>query len=915
MKKKILIPLLFASLFSLSACTGNNNKPDTPVDPSGEVDVLVESITLNETAVTLRIGETFQINATVLPDNATKKGVTYTSSVDGIIGISDSGLVTALREGTTVVIVSATDTSNKSAYLSVTVSNGGSQISLSRIEISGYTTTYEVGDTFRFDGTVKAYYSDGTNKTVQPTSVSSPDMSTTGTKEVTVSYTENGVTKSKSYTITVNEKHVDPPVPEGRFGELVTAIKTGHNYTMHVESYLEGYHTEEDTYIDEFVNINDKAFYANYYSGKRGYIYQKNQGFVLFTQMANGDIVPEYFYSTNPNVGISSLVDYVGENIFLAEYTKGVDGNYHCENDDVITVVSNLSGYLESSWFVAGEEVMIEVGQNSLTVNFEFSTWYIDEGVGKMTPGYCTIVIDSIGTSTNPYVEAYIENPSTKYETPTAWTAGQNFIFQQYFGELTMPFLPNASYSMDLDIDKDYEGWHVYLTDYGCGNQIDAYAALIAEYGFSKVEGEGYKYQLVFNDDEVQKTKTYIVEMAYLAPNEDYYGRKVSLFYPNGAFQAKFTYKSVAYAVDTVDKFNAYIERLDLGKYVPLLPFGDEVTKITKFEDVTEKNNQELGDYYLFYTTPYMNVYMDYESAVRNVEAYGELLTEWGYDNKITSSGGIALPNTYENTTWNDDASYYSHVKLTNMDFFTESNYPGYIQIQYKIFIPDHPKGDTPDALLTSIEISDYSTDYTVGDTFSFDGVVTAHYDDGSSKVVTPTSVTEPDMSQPGSKTIYVNYTERGRNEQVTYTITISDPEVTPHPFGEFGGDYVLTVPKGSGTYYNEYRLRFYDNGTGTYTRTETFNPEYTSEPVVIQGIARFTYTCNETTGKISITLTGWEKGDNSSFTVKYRLFVDSTIGNGNNTGAWTSETDSIEISLVDASGNLYSHTFNKVVA
>jgi hypothetical protein len=77
---------------------------------------------------------------------------------------------------------------------------------LESISVSGQKTVFTVGDTFVFDGKVTASYSDGTTKTVSPTSVSEPDMTTAGTKEVTVSYTESAVTKTAKYDITVNEK-------------------------------------------------------------------------------------------------------------------------------------------------------------------------------------------------------------------------------------------------------------------------------------------------------------------------------------------------------------------------------------------------------------------------------------------------------------------------------------------------------------------------------------------------------------------------------------------------------------------------------------------------------------------------------------------------------------------------------------
>jgi hypothetical protein len=76
---------------------------------------------------------------------------------------------------------------------------------LSSITLSGQTTNYTVGgDTFSFTGTVTAIYSNGATKTVTPTQVSTPDMTTAGDKEVTVTYTEEGVTATAKYTITVS---------------------------------------------------------------------------------------------------------------------------------------------------------------------------------------------------------------------------------------------------------------------------------------------------------------------------------------------------------------------------------------------------------------------------------------------------------------------------------------------------------------------------------------------------------------------------------------------------------------------------------------------------------------------------------------------------------------------------------------
>ncbi len=76
---------------------------------------------------------------------------------------------------------------------------------LSSIAVSGQTTNFTQGDTFVFDGTVTATYTDGSTADVTSSATCSGyNLSNTGTQTVTVSYTENGVTKTTSYTITVS---------------------------------------------------------------------------------------------------------------------------------------------------------------------------------------------------------------------------------------------------------------------------------------------------------------------------------------------------------------------------------------------------------------------------------------------------------------------------------------------------------------------------------------------------------------------------------------------------------------------------------------------------------------------------------------------------------------------------------------
>lgn len=78
---------------------------------------------------------------------------------------------------------------------------------LDHISLSNQTTTYYVGDTFTFDGICTAYWVGETigtiSSTVTPTTVSEPDMTTSGTKQITVTYTDSFGSASANYNIVV----------------------------------------------------------------------------------------------------------------------------------------------------------------------------------------------------------------------------------------------------------------------------------------------------------------------------------------------------------------------------------------------------------------------------------------------------------------------------------------------------------------------------------------------------------------------------------------------------------------------------------------------------------------------------------------------------------------------------------------
>lgn len=100
-----------------ASCGGKSASCEVTVDP-----IPVESVTLNKTEMSLKEGESETLTATVKPDNATDKTVTWSTSDASIAIVDANGKVTAIKEGTATITAKVGD---KSATCKVTVEQRG----------------------------------------------------------------------------------------------------------------------------------------------------------------------------------------------------------------------------------------------------------------------------------------------------------------------------------------------------------------------------------------------------------------------------------------------------------------------------------------------------------------------------------------------------------------------------------------------------------------------------------------------------------------------------------------------------------------------------------------------------------------------------------------------------------------------
>ena len=171
----------------------NSNYTVYPV----ESNKTLTSITLSNKTTSFEVGDSF-IKPTVTAhfDDDSTSDVTDSATFSGY-NMNSVGNYTVTASYTKGDVT-------KTATYSISVT--ASTKTLSSIAVSGQNTSFVVGDTFSFGGTVTATYSNSTQADVTESSTfTGYDLSQTGNQTVIVSYTFQGSTKTTTYTISVAE--------------------------------------------------------------------------------------------------------------------------------------------------------------------------------------------------------------------------------------------------------------------------------------------------------------------------------------------------------------------------------------------------------------------------------------------------------------------------------------------------------------------------------------------------------------------------------------------------------------------------------------------------------------------------------------------------------------------------------------
>ena len=140
--------------FGLVACNdgGTNDDGSNGTENNQPQTVAVESVTLNKTQLTLDVGGEETLTATVTPDNATDKTVTWSSDNTAVATV-ENGKITAVAAGTAMITATAGDKSatctvtvNAPVTVDYTVTAEEWEAALSKDAFTNFTATVKLGD-------------------------------------------------------------------------------------------------------------------------------------------------------------------------------------------------------------------------------------------------------------------------------------------------------------------------------------------------------------------------------------------------------------------------------------------------------------------------------------------------------------------------------------------------------------------------------------------------------------------------------------------------------------------------------------------------------------------------------------------------------------------------------------------------
>ncbi len=299
-------------------------------------DVLVESINIMASNTNLKVGESQKYSVVVNPINASNKVISWNSSDSNVCVVND-GLVQAVGEGTCQIIASATDGSNVSGQITVTVSDSigpgpdDPTIYVSSVKIDASQTALKPGETVIYS--VEVSPKNATNKSISWSSSNSSVCRVSNGKVEAISQGECVITAqaidghgAKDSVNVIVKNDVIPSTFTVSVKPQIKEIGAAENQIVYIYCTANGSAVEN---ADLTITVTDPNG-ATKVSNKR-----TNKDGISFFQYSPGKKAPLGTYRVSVNASLAGASG-IGEGRFLVikkpdRYKLNVESNFDKE--------------------------------------------------------------------------------------------------------------------------------------------------------------------------------------------------------------------------------------------------------------------------------------------------------------------------------------------------------------------------------------------------------------------------------------------------------------------------------------------------------------------------------------------------------------------------------------------------------
>ena len=630
-----------------------------------------------------------------------------------------------------------------------------------------YPKVFDVGDDFKYDGLiVKAHYNDGSDSTVTPDSVTGANMNVDGEQEITVSYTENAVTKTATYTIKVNKVILlDYIELSGKYtteyfvgesfsrdGLIVTAYYTDNSHKVVNPSSISGYdmNTPSDSQEITVTYVEDDIEESAYYNIKVKDILPEK--LVVSNIEKTNYVVGDEF-----NKNLTATVTYnngASKNVIPTEF-KGTD--LSSSGSKTITVIYSEKGIeVSDQYTITIDKIMPE----SIVISGDFKRNFYVGDEFEYTGLKATITFNNGSVEmVTPEVSAPDMTTSGQKDVTVSYSLNGKSVSDKY--TITVEELKPTKITLGGTYQKQF-------------------------FKGDKFDSTGLVVKATYNNGETVEVKDYTISK----PNMDVVSNSVpvTVSYTKGGVTQTATYnisiiaKLTSLTVDQKCKNEYFVgDKFDSTGLVVSAHYNDNTSKIIDpiFEEpsLEESGTKEVE---LTYEENGISMSTSFDVIVKDIvlesiKLSGTKKTEFEYDEEF-SYEGLIVTAVYNNGTSkkvNPTSVTGYNGKQPGQQTITVTYEEDGVSARetYQILVKEQEKV----VVLESITLSgDYKTNYFIGEEFdSSNLVVTAHYSDGSSKAVIPSNIKGFNKDTSGEQNILVSYIEGGLNASASYKVNV----------------------------------------------------------------------------------------------------------------------------------------------